>query len=531
MGNRGSSSKLELRCCGAAGDDTIGNEGDVVHVSVQSHKRLGEGGFGTVFMAREVPKRKVRSPARLFSKKDSTNCDNDVDKRESSPRHKGKDYAGTKGARLFACKQLVCKDDDWIVSAENEIKMHRLCGSHQNILPLLASTVINAGHGVREYYLLLPLCSGGSLQDAIDAARPGESAFTMTNCLEIFSEVAGAVQALHDTGFVHRDIKPANVMFMPEGRPQLMDLGSCARNPEYIATLKDAAMLADTAAEKSTPTYRAPELFDCTHLIPCKIGAATDVWSLGCVLYAMAFGRSPFEFGPKGSFERLAVMNASLNFEGHTSEGLENTKWRNSEGTCIVETPSFVDLIRAMINADVATRISLKDAVYRASWRVGDPGEEFLMGSEHAKEGVAPSAPKPQARDSWTTESMQQVKIELEGAGIGEQAQVESGEEEHANESSFYVDWNAVDAETPPRSHKKKSKKKKNKMKKKKKERERITHSGPNGGIEVPETSSVDVRHHRKVEMDAQASSDSELEGDEFGEFASSPDPSRTNSN
>lgn len=521
MGNRGSTSELELQCCGDAGDDGIGNEGDVVRVRVQSNKKLGEGGFGTVFMAKEVATKKVRSPARLFSKRNSTDSENDTDGRDSSPTPKAINRDSTKGARLFACKQLVCKEDDWIISAETEIKMHRLCGSHQNILPLLASTVINAGHGVREYYLLLPLCSGGSLQDAINAARPGESAFTMKNCVEIFSEVAGAVQALHDTGFVHRDIKPANIMFMPQGRPQLMDLGSCARNPVPITTLKEAAMLADTAAEKSTPTYRAPELFDCTHLIPCKIGAETDVWSLGCVLYAMAFGRSPFEFGPKGSFERLAVMNASLYFEGHTSGGLENTKWRNDEGSNIVETPSFVDLIRAMINADVATRISLKDAVYRASWKVGDPGEEFMIESEPSNQDVASPMSKPQPRDSWTADSLQQITTPLEGMGVGEQLEGDNKGEKHENESSFDVDWDIVDTETPTKSNKKKNKKKKKKKRIRKKGEQSIS-------VEENEPSSVGVRYHRKEEKDTHVSSDSELDGDEFGEFASSPDHSMT---
>ena len=107
----------------------------------------------------------------------------------------------------------MCKDDDWVVSAEHEIKMHRLCGAHQNVLPLLASAVVNVGRGVREYYLLLPLCTAGSIQDAIDASSPGVSAFALGDCMEIFSEVAAGAQAIHDWGFRTATLSPQHHVF------------------------------------------------------------------------------------------------------------------------------------------------------------------------------------------------------------------------------------------------------------------------------------------------------------------------------
>ena len=129
----------------------------------------------------------------------------------------------------------------------HEIKMHRRgcikCSLSWHLL-------LSMGRGVREYYQLLPLCTAGSIQDAIDASSPGVSAFALGDCMEIFSEVAAGAQAIHDLGFSHRDIKPANIMFLPNGRPQLMDLGSCSLVNEHIESMKDAAMLADTASVK-----------------------------------------------------------------------------------------------------------------------------------------------------------------------------------------------------------------------------------------------------------------------------------------
>ena len=438
----------------------------------------------------------------------------------------------------------MCKDDDWIVSVEHEIKMHRLCGNHPNILPLLASAVVNAGRGVREYYLLLPLCSGGSIQDAIDAASPGTSAFTVKDCLEIFAELAGGVQAMHDIGFCHRDVKPSNIMFLPNGRPQLMDLGSCALVNMDIQNMKEAAMLADTAAEKSTPTYRAPELFDCAHLIPHCVGPETDVWSLGCVLYAMAFGRSPFEFGPHGSFERLAVMNASVHFAGHTPGGLEHQLWATGTGgnqaapaaqqtnQMVVETPGFVQLVRAMLDPNPHTRIHLKDAVHRALWKVGVTGEDDFNvdggggGSEGEDGGVSSKeASARSGRDSWSAVVLGEV-VGPEGAG-GKACGAH--EEEAVDMTDFVVHWDTAVVDTAPKKLKKKKKKKKKKKRsyKKKNNTEVVVESdGENSG----EASGGREEGGKEENLeDSLISNEQQLsideDEDEFGDFAASPNP------
>ena len=75
--------------------------------------------------------------------------------------------------------------------------------------------------------------------------------------------------------------------------PVLMDFGSLVRARKFIATRQEALELQDTAAEHSTMPYRAPELFD------VKTGSTVtekvDVWSLGCTLFALLYGHSPFE--------------------------------------------------------------------------------------------------------------------------------------------------------------------------------------------------------------------------------------------
>lgn len=78
-----------------------------------------------------------------------------------------------------------------------------------------------------------------------------------------------------------------------DGTPVLMDFGSVAPAEHRVQGRTQALAIQDEAARHSTLPFRAPELFDVAS--DARLDQRTDVWSLGCLLYSLRFGFSPFE--------------------------------------------------------------------------------------------------------------------------------------------------------------------------------------------------------------------------------------------
>ena len=98
----------------------------------------------------------------------------------------------------------------------------------------------------------------------------------------LFLKVCAAVSYAHERLVIHRDIKPDNLLVDEAGEPKLLDFG--------IARLVDADALLTSPTRMMTPAYASPEQIEGTAL-----GTATDVWSLGVVLYELVAGVRPFE--------------------------------------------------------------------------------------------------------------------------------------------------------------------------------------------------------------------------------------------
>ncbi|KAI8847035.1 kinase-like domain-containing protein [Chytridium lagenaria] len=158
------------------------------------------------------------------------------------------------------------------------------------ILKLLDSVIISKPSKDAKAFLLFPFYSHGTVQDMIE-----KGSLEMPRILQIARDVAYGLKAFHSRSppLAFRDLKPANILINDDGQAVLMDLGSVTEANVNLSTRKDALALQDLCAETVTAPFRAPELFE--PQVGQFISSKTDIWALGCTLYAMAYGQPPFD--------------------------------------------------------------------------------------------------------------------------------------------------------------------------------------------------------------------------------------------
>ena len=131
-------------------------------------------------------------------------------------------------------------------------------------------------------FFSMPLIEGTTL-----AKRLADGPLPAREAAELLVPICRAVAAAHRHGILHRDLKPSNILIDHEGRPYVTDFGLAKRLHQH-----DATNLTATGAILGTPSYMAPEQA-AGHR--GEVGPASDVYSLGAILFSMLTGRPPFQ--------------------------------------------------------------------------------------------------------------------------------------------------------------------------------------------------------------------------------------------
>jgi serine/threonine protein kinase len=101
----------------------------------------------------------------------------------------------------------------------------------------------------------------------------------------IIAKIARGLQKAHEQGIVHRDLKPDNIMIDGDGEPIVMDFGVARRVDDSIQLTTPGRLI-------GTPAYMSPEQVEAD---PAKVGPASDIYTLGVVLYVVITGKLPFQ--------------------------------------------------------------------------------------------------------------------------------------------------------------------------------------------------------------------------------------------
>ena len=146
---------------------------------------------------------------------------------------------------------------------------------HPNILPLFDS-----GDADGFLFYVMPYVEGDTLKDRLDR----EHQLPVGDAVQIATDMAEALDYAHRQGVIHRDIKPGNVL-LQAGKPVISDFGIA-----LAVGVAGRGRLTETGLSLGTPHYMSPEQATGDQ----TVGASTDTYALGSVLYEMLVGEPPY---------------------------------------------------------------------------------------------------------------------------------------------------------------------------------------------------------------------------------------------
>ncbi len=192
-------------------------------------KELGKGGFGTVYQAHDSIL--------------------DIDR------------------ALKVLHPVLVADATFLTRFRREARMAAKL-DHPNLAP-----VYDSGESEGRFYMVMKYLPGGSLKDRLEK----EGRLNEQDTLKVFLEICEGLAYAHDHQIVHRDLKPANILFDDNGSACVSDMGFAKS-----LTSGNSASLSVSGGMVGTPAYMAPEIWRGK-----TATAATDIYSLGCILYEM----------------------------------------------------------------------------------------------------------------------------------------------------------------------------------------------------------------------------------------------------
>ncbi|MCL5952604.1 MAG: protein kinase [Chloroflexi bacterium] len=158
---------------------------------------------------------------------------------------------------------------------------------HPHIVTIYEISEWQGAHYIAEKFI-----AGSDLKHLIGQA----GALPFDRVLRIVAQIADGLDYAHGRGLVHRDIKPSNILLGPDDYVTITDFG-------LVKAAESSGGLSSAGALIGTPAYIAPEVWEGQ-----EATAQTDIYALGCVVYEMLVGRTPFDADTPAAVMRQHLM-------------------------------------------------------------------------------------------------------------------------------------------------------------------------------------------------------------------------------
>ncbi len=245
--------------------------------------------------------------------------------------------AGDSEQRRVALKLIRAQAYRTIISSRLDREAQILSAvDHPNIVRLIEAGA--SGDGL--VYLVMEYVEGTRIDEYCDSLR-----LSVRERMALFLQLCSAVDYLHRQGIVHRDLKPGNILVEQSGNVKLLDFGIARM---LRPTVEETLTLTQAGLMMMTPTYASPE-----QIRSEPVSAATDIYSLGLILYELLTGHWPYRIE---SFRFHEIARAIC--EGLPRRAAEVVKTReHAVGTGKEITPGDVAVARKCTSDELSRNL------------------------------------------------------------------------------------------------------------------------------------------------------------------------------
>lgn len=209
---------------------------------------------------------------------------------------------------IFAIKRVTLDktDAETLQNYKNEIGLLKRLAGNARIIRLIDSEVKGGPNGKQGHLFLV--MEYGEIDLARLLSEQQKEPMNMAWIAYYWQQMLQAVQIVHDEKIVHSDLKPANFVLV-KGQLKLIDFGIANAIANDTTNIQRDHQI-------GTLNYMSPEAIELPEgTRRLKVGRASDVWSLGCILYQMVYGRPPFQHLSTMYHKMKAIPDASYEIE------------------------------------------------------------------------------------------------------------------------------------------------------------------------------------------------------------------------